>query len=234
MEARVPSMSPAYTTATSTDSFPKRFPRPIPLASPLPKADEQRDGDGRNDEEDKTDGQADFFAESCTARRGGRRRRGVRRVVGTRGRKQGEGWAGEDFGIAAYLVDYEREGEVGGWLAAEPKGAHVEEDGALKVGGVEGREYVCGGWGVEARGVDVVDLDCVVRAVFEDGGVPGHCEVLVFAFEWACELRLYLGTGCWGTLPARRTACKTDWQGMWHLLGPLCMSYGTRSDRSCC
>lgn len=64
-------------------------------------------------------------------------------------------------------------------MAVEPDGRHVEEDGAFVVGCVEGGEDVCGGWGVEARGVDVVDLDCVVCAVFEEGGVPGHCEVSI-------------------------------------------------------
>ena len=98
------------------------------------------------------------------------------RGVGVGGGKEGESWAGEDFEIAVFaLVDYEGEGEIGCWLASEPGGRHVEEDGALVVGCVEGGEDVCGGWGVEARGVDVVDLDCVVCAVFEEGGVPGHC-----------------------------------------------------------
>ena len=97
--------------------------------------------------------------------------------VGIGGGKQREGGTGEDFGIAAFLVDDEGEGEIGGWLAAEPSGRHVEEDGALKVGCVEGCEYVCGGWRTEAGGVNVVDLDCIVCAIFEEGGIPGHCEM---------------------------------------------------------
>ena len=113
------------------------------------------------------------------------------RRVGTRGRKQGKGGAGEDFGFAAFLVDYEVEGDVGGRLAVEPDGAHVEEDGPFKIGGVEGCEYVCGGWRVEARGVNVVDLDCVVCAVFEEGGIPGHLrkvDICIQQGHSACDL----------------------------------------------
>lgn len=96
-------------------------------------------------------------------------------VVGAGGGEQGEGGAGEDFGIGAVLVDDEGEGEVGGGLALEPEGGHVDEDGALVVGGVAGGEYVCRGGGLEGAGFGVVDLDCVVRAVFEEGGIPSHC-----------------------------------------------------------
>lgn len=171
-------MSPPPTTST-TDPLTKRFPRPITLTSPFAKADEQRDGNGSDDEEDKTDGEADFFAEFLAARGSGGGGRGGC-GVGVGGGKEGEGGAVEDFEIAASaLVDYEGEGEVGGWLAAEPGGGHVEEDGALVVGCVEGCEDVCGGWRVEAGGVDVVDLYCVVCAVFEEGGVPRHYKVLV-------------------------------------------------------
>ena len=60
-------MTPACTTA---DSLTKGFPRPISLASPFTKAHKERYGNGSNDEEDKADGQADFFAEFFTARRG--------------------------------------------------------------------------------------------------------------------------------------------------------------------
>ena len=61
-------MTPAR---TATDPLTKRFRRPITLASPFTEADEQRHRDGGNDEEDKTEGEADFFAEFITARRGG-------------------------------------------------------------------------------------------------------------------------------------------------------------------
>ena len=70
------------------------------------------------------------------------------------------------------MVDDEIDYEVDGWLADEPGGRHVEEDGALVVGRVEGCEYICGGWRVEFRGVDIVDLDRVVCAIFEEGGIP--------------------------------------------------------------
>lgn len=184
VETRIPSVSPAYTTS---NSLTKRFPRPITLASLLTKADKQRRRDGSGDEEDKADGQADFFAEVLTARRGGRRL-GVR-GVGTRGGEQGEGGAAENFGIATIHVHYEGEGEVGGWLVAEPGGAHVEEDGSFIVDGVEGCECVCGGWRGEAAGVDVVDLYGVVYVVFEEGGIPGHCEVLAFALNRSSDLK---------------------------------------------
>lgn len=192
MEARVPPMSPGGTT---TDSLTKRFPRAITLASPLAEADKQRHRDGSNDEEDKADGQAHFFAELVAARRGGRRR-GVRRV-GIGGGKQGEDGAAKDFGIVVSLVDYEGEGEIGGWLAVEPNGRHVEEDGTLKVGGVARCEYVCGGWRVEAGGVDVVDLYCIICAVFEEGGVPSHCEVLACALHRTFKLRPTLIRDIW-------------------------------------
>ena len=68
-------------------------------------------------------------------------------------------------------------------MVVEPEGAHVEVDGALVVGCGEGGEYVGGCWGGEARGVDVVDLDCVFGAVFEEGGVPGYCRISVLGFR---------------------------------------------------
>ena len=99
------------------------------------------------------------------------------RRVGTGGGEQGEDGAGEDLGIPAFLVNYEGEGEIGGRLAAEPSGRHFEEDGAFKVGGVKGCEYVGGAWRVEVGGIDVVDLYCVVCTIFEEGGIPSHCEI---------------------------------------------------------
>ena len=178
MEARIPSMSPACTT---TDPLTERFSGPIALTPPLAKADKQCHRDDGEDEEDETDGQADLFAKLFAGRRG-RRGRSVR-GVGTRGGEQDEGGAFEDFGIIAPLVDDEGEGEVGGRLAFEPGGAHVEEDGTLEVGGVAGCEYVCCGWGVEASGVDVVQLYGVVCAVFKESGIPGHWEMLVASLK---------------------------------------------------
>ncbi len=102
-------MAPAR---TASDPLTKRLPRPVPLGPPLAEADEERGRDGGDDEEDKADGDADFFAELLTARRGGRGL-GVRRV-GAGGGKQGEGGAGEELGVVAFLVDDEGEGEVGG------------------------------------------------------------------------------------------------------------------------
>lgn len=117
-------MSP---TGTTVDPLTKRFPRPIALASSPAEAYKQRDCDGCDDEEDKADWQTDFFAELVTAR-GGRRGRGVRGFLGCSGGKKGEGGAGEGFGVLVFLVHYEGQSEVGGMLAFEPEGRHVEED----------------------------------------------------------------------------------------------------------
>ena len=81
------------------------------------------------------------------------------------------------------MVDDEGEGEVGGWEVVEPEGVHVQVDGAFVVGCREGGEYVGGCGGGEARGVDVVDLDGVFGAVFEEVGVPGYCRILVSGFR---------------------------------------------------
>lgn len=172
-------MTPPRSTSTTTDPLPQRFPRPIPLPSPLTVADKQRYRNSSNDDKDKTDGDADFFAELLTARRSGVGGRGVC-VVCSGGGKEGEDGAGEDIGIAVSLVDYEGKGEVDGRLAGEPGGRHVEEDGALIICRVEGSEGGSGR-GVEGRGVDVVDLDCVVCGVVEEGGVPCHCRRIVLA-----------------------------------------------------
>ena len=64
-------------------------------------------------------------------------------------------------------------------MVVEPEGTHVEVDGALVVDCGEGGEYVGGCWGGEARGVDVVDLDGILGAVFEEGEVPGYCGISV-------------------------------------------------------
>lgn len=82
-------------------------------------------------------------------------------------------------------------------MAAEPGGGHVDEDGALIVGGVEGCEYVRCGWRVEARFVDVVDLDCVVCTIIEEGRIPSHWQMLEFALNRAFELRLALRSDVW-------------------------------------
>ena len=118
------------------------------------------------------------------------------RRVGAGGGKQGKDRAGEDFAIACQ-VDYEGEGEIGGWLAVEPSGGHVKEDRALEVGGVKGCEYVCGGWRVEAGGIGVVDLYCVICAVFEEGWIPCHCEVLTYALNRLIDLRPTLILDVW-------------------------------------
>ena len=68
-------------------------------------------------------------------------------------------------------------------MVVEPEGVHVEVDRTFVVGCCEGGEYVGGCWGGEAGGVDVVDLDGVFGAVFEEGGVPGYCRVSVFGFR---------------------------------------------------
>lgn len=122
---------------TAVDPLTKRFPRPIALASSPAEAYEQRDCDGCDDEQDKANRQTDFLAELFTARGGGRGR-GVRGVLGGSGGKESEGGAGEGFGVLVFLVHYECEGEVGGMLAFEPEGRHVEEDRALRIGGIEG------------------------------------------------------------------------------------------------
>ena len=96
-----------------------------------------------------------------------------RRVGGSRGGgEESEGGTVERYGRLVFLGDHEGEGEVGGRLALEPSGRHVEEDGALVIGRVERGEDVCRSGGVEARVVGVVDLDRVVRAVVEQGGIP--------------------------------------------------------------
>lgn len=68
-------------------------------------------------------------------------------------------------------------------MAFEPEGRHVEEDGALRIGGIEGCEDVCGTWGVECCVVGAVDLYCVVCGVVEEGGIPGDCQELSICTE---------------------------------------------------
>lgn len=104
-------MTPPCSSDATADTFTKRFPRPIPLTSPLAQAEKQRDRNDSSDEEDKTEWDADFFAELLTARRsgGGRGRVGI----GTGGREEGENGAAEDIGQAVSLVHDESEGEVG-------------------------------------------------------------------------------------------------------------------------
>lgn len=62
----------------------------------------------------------------------------------------------------------------------------------MKVGGVERCEYVCSTWRVEARVLGVVHLDCVVRAVFEEGGIPSDCEVLADALDRTSGVKITL------------------------------------------
>lgn len=52
----------------------------------------------------------------------------MRGFLGCSGGKKGEGGAGEGFGALVFLVYYEGQSEVGGMLAFEPEGRHVEED----------------------------------------------------------------------------------------------------------
>ena len=103
-------------------------------------------------------------------------------------------------------------------MAAEPGGGHVDEDGALIIGGVEGCEYVCCGGRVEARCVVVVDLDGIVCTVIEEGLIPSHCEMLESALKRAFEMRLALRSDVWVYfLSIRRLAkrigdvCGTFW-----------------------
>ena len=118
MEAGVPPVAPACGT---TDPLREEFPRPVALGSTLPEAKQESDGDGGDDEEDKTDGEADFFAEFLAGGRGGGGGCRVRRVGGGGGEER-EGGAGEGSCFLALLVHGEVEGEIGCREASEPIG----------------------------------------------------------------------------------------------------------------
>ena len=67
----------------------------------------------------------------------------------------------------------------------------------MKVGGVERCEYVCSIWRVEARVVGVVHLDCIVRAIFEEGRIPSDCAILADALDMTLGVKLTLILDVW-------------------------------------